>query len=178
MTNSVRPTNVAAARPLSKQNLYGAGRVLSVMDLTKEYPRSAKDKFLGLVSLKRAIDKAKAHNEGHLGEYDYDCPHDKPLFEFLGTNGDEFAAKVKELGTDEKIGDWIKTSFLKNKTSDQIERFNNERMHWHPDSHSQEYFDKLRDQVAPGRKDIVTWFDLLDLDEKRAVDKPTQLATA
>src|SRR5579872_2831679 len=63
-----------------------------IMDLRKTVPRSPKDKMLGLVSLKRTIDKAKAHNEGHLGEYDYDCPRDRPLFEFLGTNGDEFAS--------------------------------------------------------------------------------------
>ena len=146
------------------------------MDLTKEAPRSAKDKLLGLVSLKRAIDKGKAHNEGTLGEYDYNCPHDKPLFEFLGTNGKEFAQKVEELKTDDAISSWVKTLLAK-KTPDEIERFNNDRMHWHPDAHSQPYFDKLRDQVAPGRADIVTWFDLLDLDEKRSVDHPTQLAT-
>ena len=70
------------------------------MDLTIEKPRSPKEKLLGLVSLKRVIDKARARNEGHLGEYDYDCPHDKPLFEFLGTNGEEFARKVRELAAD------------------------------------------------------------------------------
>lgn len=146
------------------------------MDLTKEAPRSPKDKLLGLVSLKRSIDKAKAHNEGTLGEYDYDCPHDKPLFEFLGTNGEEFAQKVKELKTDDAISGWVKTLLAK-KTPADIERFNNDRMHWHPDAHSQPYFDKLRDEVAPGRKDVVTWFDVLDLDEKRPVTNPTQLAT-
>lgn len=149
------------------------------MDLTKTAPRSAKDKFLGLVSLKRVIDKAKAHNEGTLGEYDYNCPHDKPLFEFLGTNGEEFASKVKELGTDNAIGEWVQSEFLSKKTPEEVARFNNDRMHWHPEpgSKSEEYFNNLREQIAPGRKDIVTWFDLLDLDEKRPVDQPTQLAS-
>jgi hypothetical protein len=147
------------------------------MDLTIEKPRSPKDKLLGLVSLKRVIDKARAHNEGHLGEYDYDCPHDRPLFEFLGTNGGEFARKVKELATDEAIADWVQREFLSKKTPAEIERFNSDRLHWHPDpgSHSFEYFEKLRDQVAPGRKDIVTWFDVLDLDEGRQVPQPTSL---
>jgi len=147
------------------------------MDLTIEKPRSAKDKLLGLVSLKRVIDKARAHNEGHLGEYDYDCPHDRPLFEFLGTNGEEFARKVKELATDEAIADWVQREFLSKKTPAEIERFNSDRLHWHPDpgSHSFEYFEKLRDQVAPGRRDIVTWFDVLDLDEGRPVPQPTSL---
>jgi hypothetical protein len=147
------------------------------MDLTIEKPRSPKDKLLGLVSLKRVIDKARAHNEGHLGEYDYDCPHDRPLFEFLGTNGEEFARKVKELATDEAIADWVQREFLSKKTPTEIERFNSDRLHWHPDpgSHSFEYFEKLRDQVAPGRRDIVTWFDVLDLDEGRPVPQPTSV---
>ncbi len=147
------------------------------MDLTTTLPRSAKDKLAGLVSLKRTIDKAKAHNEGHLGEYDYDCPHDKPLFEFLGTNGDEFARKVKELGTDEAIASWVQSDLLANKTPADIEAFNAERMRWHPEpgSHSAEYFSDAREKVAPGRKDIVTWFDLLDLDEGRPVPQPTRL---
>jgi hypothetical protein len=147
------------------------------MDLTIEKPRSAKDKLLGLVSLKRVIDKARAHNEGHLGEYDYDCPHDRPLFEFLGTNGEEFARNVKELATDEAIADWVQREFLSKKTAAEIERFNGDRLHWHPDpgTHSFEYFEKLRDQVAPGRRDIVTWFDVLDLDEGRPVPQPTSL---
>jgi len=49
------------------------------MDLTKTAPRSAKDKLAGIVSLKRTIDKSKANDEGHLGDYHYDCPHDKRL---------------------------------------------------------------------------------------------------
>lgn len=146
------------------------------MDLTKTYPRSPKDKMLGLVSLKRTSDKAKAHNEGHLGEYDYDCPHDKPLFEFLGTNGEEFARKVNELDTDEKIGEWVK-QLLKNKTPEDIERFNESRFQWHPEpgSHSYEYFMNQRNKLAPDRDDITTWFDLLDLDEKRPVPRAAAL---
>jgi Domain of unknown function (DUF5069) len=147
------------------------------MDLTVDKPRSAKDKLLGLVSLKRVIDKAKAHNEGKLGEYDYDCPHDRPLFEFLGTNGEEFARKVTELKTDDAIADWVQGQFLSKKTPEEIERFNHDRMRWHPEpgSHSYEYFENLREQLAPGRRDIVTWFDVLDLDEGRPVPVPTRL---
>ena len=142
------------------------------MDLRTSAPRSAKDKLVGLVSLKRAIDKAKAHNEGHLGEYDYDCPHDRPLFEFLGTNGDEFADHVKTLDTDEAIAAWVKT-LLASKSQADIDAFNDARMKWAPDDHSIGYFNDLRDKVAPGRKDVVTWFDLLDLDEGRPVPEAT-----
>jgi hypothetical protein len=147
------------------------------MNLTIEKPRSPKDKLVGLLSLKRVIDKAKAYNEGQLGEYDYDCPHDKPVFEFLGTNGEEFARKVKELGTDDAIAAWVQTQFLSKKTPAEIEKYNAERMRWHPEAGSPgaQYFEGLREQVAPGRKDVVTWFDLLDLDEGRPVPTATSL---
>jgi hypothetical protein len=147
------------------------------MDLTIEKPRSAKDTLAGLVSLKRVIDKAKASNAGHLGDYDYDCPHDKPLFEFLGTTGPEFASKVDDLQTDGAIADWVQAEFLSRKAAEEIDRFNHDRTRWHPEpgSHAAEYFEQLRDQVAPGRSDIVTWFDVLDLDEGRPVPVATRL---
>jgi len=147
------------------------------MDLTVSVPRSAKDKLAGLVSLKRVIDKAKASNDGHLGEYDYDCPHDKPLFAFLGTDGPTFARKVKELDTDAAIAKWVQDDFLSKKSQAEIDAFDAERMRWHPDpgSPAEKYFVGLRDKVAPGRKDIVTWFDLLDLDEGRPVPQATAL---
>ena len=147
------------------------------MDLTKGVPRSTKQKMLGVVSLARTIDKARAYNDGKLGEYDYDCPHDKPLFEFLGTDGTTFAAKVKGLQTDENIQAWLKSEFMSKKTEADIQRFNDDRMQWHPEpgSHSEEYYLDLRSKVAPGRDDIVTWFDLLDLDEKRPVQVATKI---
>ena len=147
------------------------------MNLTQQYPRSPKDKLLGLVSFKRVIDKAKAHNDGTLGDYHYDCPHDKPFFEFLGIDAKTFAHKVGELKTDDAIAAWIQKEYLSKKTPDQIERFNAERLQWHPDpgSDSENYFKDLRNQVAPNRPEIVTWFDLLDLDEKRPVEQPTRL---
>lgn len=148
------------------------------MDLSQSAPRSAKQKLAGLVSLARTIDKAKAHNEDHLGEYDYDCPHDRPLFEFLGTDGDTFAAKVEELGSDDAIVDWLRRDTdLGRKSQADIEAFNADRMRWHPDpgSHSEDYFNNLRRTVAPSRPEIVTWFDLLDLDEGRPVPEATAL---
>jgi hypothetical protein len=147
------------------------------MDLTKTAPRSAKDKLAGLVSLKRSIDKAKAFNEGHLGEYDYDCPHDKPLFAFLGVDAETFAKKVGELQSDDAIVAWLQsTGTLSKKTPAEIDAFNAERTRWRPDpgSHGEEYFLHLRNQIAPDRTDVVTWFDILDLDEKRPVPVATK----
>jgi Domain of unknown function (DUF5069) len=145
------------------------------MDLTKTVPRSPNDKLAGIVSLKRTIDKSKANDEGHLGEYHFDCPHDKPLFEFLNTNAAEFGAKVRELKTDDAIATWVLQNGLRDKSSDEIEAFNVARRRWHPDpgTDSEKYFKETLAKAAPDRKDIETWFDLLDLDEGR----PVPLAT-
>ena len=139
------------------------------MDLSKNYPRSPNETMLGLVSLARVIDKAQASNEGTLGDYDFDCPHDKPLLAFLGVDGPTFAKKVGELKTDSAIQDWIKrdTAYSKKSQAD-IEAFNAERRAWAPtDAEHQKFFDGLREKMAPGRTDIKTWFALLDADEKR-----------
>jgi hypothetical protein len=147
------------------------------MDLTKNVPRSPKDTMLGLVSLARTIDKARAFNAGQLGEYDYDCEQDLPLFEFLGTNGEEFARKVAELETDFNLAVWLREK-LKDKTPADVRGFNDERLQWHaaPGEPGYERFLKRRDQVAPGRHDVVTYFDLMDLDEKRKLPRATELA--
>ncbi len=142
------------------------------MDLTKNYPRSPKEKMNGIVSLARMTDKARAYNEGTLGEYDYDCPHDKPVLDFLGVDAATFAKKAGELD-DAVLERWIEDEFMSRKTPAQIAAFNFERHDWRPGpGPGEEYFKELREHIAPGRDDIVTWFDLLDLDEKRPVPSP------
>lgn len=138
------------------------------MDLTKQFPRSPYDELAGIVSLPRMIDKTQANAEGTLGEYDVDCPHDKPVLEFLGIDFAAFAAKLKELGYDTgKVGAWAKPLVDKHSPAE-ISAFNESRRNWKPDDHSQPYFDQMKASVAPNRPDVTTWFKLLDVDEKRA----------
>jgi hypothetical protein len=142
------------------------------MDLTKNYPRSAKDEMAGIVSLGRMTDKARAFNEGKLGEYDFDCPHDKPVLAFLGIDAKTFASKVAT-SDDAALERWAHDELLAGKSAAQIAAFNEERLSWRPapGSPSVGYFNDLRSKVAPDRPEIVTWFDLLDLDEHRPVAK-------
>ena len=60
------------------------------MDLTKEYPRSVKDKFAGVVMLGRTTDKGRAFAAGTAGEYHYNCPMDKAVFGFLGIDHEAY----------------------------------------------------------------------------------------
>ena len=138
------------------------------MDLTKEFPRSPNDMLAGIVSLPRMIDKTQADVEGALGEYDVDCPHDKPVLAFLGVDYPTFKAKVTELKFDTKaVEAWAKPRVDKHSPAE-VAAFNDSRRAWAPDDHAQPYFDKLKAEVAPTRPDVKTWFKLLDLDEKRA----------
>lgn len=138
------------------------------MDLTKTYPRSVREKYLGMVQVGRTIDKGKAELAGTLGEYRYDCPMDKHLFEFLEIDGRQLLDAIKK-------GDQATDAFLRpaieKKSPAEIEKFNREWLEYGPapGSDSEKYFLDLRSQVAPNRTDVTAWADLLDLDEKRPV---------
>ena len=139
------------------------------MDLTKNVPRSPNEMMAGIVSLPRMIDKTHADADGTLGEYDVDCPHDRPVLELLGLDFGTFASKLKALNFDEaSIESWAR-GLLQKHSPEAIAAFNEARRNWKPDAHSQPYFDKLHAAVAPNRPDVTTWFALLDLDEGRVV---------
>ena len=138
------------------------------MDLTKTYPRSVHEKWLGIVQLGRALDKAKAQAFGNPGEYNYDCPMDKAVFDFLGMDSEEFLDVVKNAKSDAEIESYAK-QFVDKKSPEEIASWNREWVSQRGDS--KEYFIDLRNQVAPDRTDVTSWADLLDLDEKRPVPK-------
>ena len=83
------------------------------MDLSRAYPRSPKVKMAGLVQLARMIDKAKAYKEKQIADYDYPCPLDKIILNFLRVDSEVFATKAMESG-DEEIRTWAEVT-MKNK---------------------------------------------------------------
>lgn len=140
------------------------------MDLTTSYPRSVREKHLGLVQVARTIDKGKASLAGKLGEYRYDCPMDQHLFEFLSISGNDLLEAIKK--GDAAADSYLKTAIGKKNSAD-LEKFNHEWLEYGPapGSDGEKYFLELRGQVAPDRTDVTAWADLLDLDEKRPVPR-------
>ncbi len=138
------------------------------MDLTREYPRSVRERMLGLVQLPRTIDKAKAVVRGNVGEYNYDCPMDQGLFAFLGITGEELLDVIRTSKSDREIEERL-APIVRKRSAAEIERWNRDWLSHRPEGRSLEAFLTLRSQVAPGREDVMTWPDLLDLDEKRDV---------
>lgn len=143
------------------------------MDLVQGYPRSVYEKFAGVVMLARTIDKGRATAAGTNGEYHYNCPMDKSVFEFLGLEADAFLEKIKA-HNDADLETYVRDTAVSKKTATEIEAFNADFVTHGPSAESQGYFNELRDKVAPGRHDITTWAQVLDADEGRPV--PQQAA--
>jgi len=139
-----------------------------MMDLTKTAPRSVNETMLGVVQLARATDKAKALTHGNIGEYHYDCPMDQGLFEYLHMDPKAFLNVVKEAKSDSEIEAYAQT-FVTKKDPRSIEAFNKKWLSTVPTGESLKHFEELRSKVAPSRTDVVSWPDLLDLDEGRPV---------
>ncbi len=120
------------------------------MNLTLEYPRSAKEKMAGLVSLGRMLDKARAAAEGSLGDYHYDCPHDKPVLAFLGVDAPTFKDKAAT-SSDREIEAWVRDNYLTAKSPAEISAFNEERESWRaePGTESAAFFEELRRPSRP-----------------------------
>jgi hypothetical protein len=89
-------------------------------DLTKEPPRSPRNRLGGYALMARMIDKGRAELDGKVGEYHYACPLDQMLFDFKGVQ----AVEVKELlgsgATDEQVVAWF-SSHGATKTRQEIE---------------------------------------------------------
>jgi hypothetical protein len=138
------------------------------MDLTRQYPRSVHDKVHGLVQIGRTTDKAKATAHGNIGEYHYNCGMDQSVFTFLGIDSDQLLDVVKKARGDAEIDAYVK-KLIDKKSPQEIEVWNREYVTRKPEGESLKAFLGLRDEIAPDRKDVTSWPDLLDLDEKRPV---------
>jgi len=141
------------------------------MDLTKSYPRSVRDRFAGIVQIGRTTDKARAYKAGTVGEYHYNCGMDKAVFAFLGIDDHEAYANRAVSMDDTSLERWLADTYVSKKSKAEIDRWNREWLEHGPEagSEGEKYFVELRDQIAPGRRDVRSWPDLLDLDEHRDV---------
>jgi hypothetical protein len=88
-------------------------------DLTKEAPRSPREKVGGYILLGRAIDKGRAALEGKVGEYHFDCPLDNMLFGFKEVKGEEVKKLLTSGASDQEIASWLDSHGAK-KTPEEI----------------------------------------------------------
>lgn len=135
----------------------------------KSYPRSPYEKLGGYVHLPRLIDKAKLHRQGLLNGYNYKTVgFDKHLLAFLKLDGDAFEEAAHRLEDDAAILNWIRQHGVRH-PEEAIEEWNQAMISRHPDTAAKKarFLHFLKEAGGEGRKDIKTYFDLIEFDEDR-----------
>lgn len=79
----------------------------NVKDLSTEAPRSPHLRLGGYSILARMIDKCRAVLNGTQGEYHFNCPLDKMLFEFKQVEADDVNALIESGADDEAVVRWF-----------------------------------------------------------------------
>ena len=139
---------------------------LNTPDLTVHPPRSPRVRLGGYVILPRIIDKGRATSTGKTGEYKFGCPLDQQFLQFVGIDTDTLCGQIVAGKSDNEILEWISANAVHVQSAEVIaqwSRLQEERVPADPDS--RDFFNTCHRECAPGREDIRTWFDLLDLDD-------------
>ena len=136
------------------------------MNLTERPPRSPRVRLGGFVILPRMLDKARATIAGTNGEYHYNCPLDQHFLSFAGIDPEALLAEIRTGKGDGEILEWIReNSFAKPSELLILDwsRWQESRV---PASvENRDYLHEAQKKIAPGRDDVATWFDLLDIDD-------------
>lgn len=118
--------------------------------------------------LPRLIDKARATLTGAAGGYVCTCPIDVRLFGFLDIDPADFLDAAMKLPDDGAMLQWVKVR-MTDRSPASIEGFNDMLAAFAPSTDaSRTKFAETIERLAPGRTDVTTWFQLLDLEEGRA----------
>ena len=136
------------------------------MDLRRQPPRRPSNlSIAGIVGVARMTDKARASNHGTLGEYLYgeDSGSDRGVLEFLGIEAAEFA-EATEKYDDVALSTWVLER--SRKTESEIATFNEAELTKEPqDEEAKARLARRLEQYAPGRTDIKTVFQSIELDD-------------
>ncbi len=137
--------------------------------MQKLRPRSPYERLGGYVHLPRLIDKAKLHRKGLLDGYNYKTVgFDKHLLAFLKLDPDSFEEAAHRLDDDAAILAWVQKNGAGH-TSESIEHWNEMMISRRPDTAAKKarFLHFLKEAGGAGRKDIRTYFDLIEFDEGR-----------
>ena len=135
-------------------------------DLTKQSPRSARVRLGGFVILPRMLDKGRAELAGKNGEYHFNCPLDQHFLKFAGIEAAPLLEEMKAGKGDGEILDWIHEHSTTRLAAHDIIAWSSYHEGRGPSELGQrEYFHDIHTQVAPHRKDVSTWFEILDVDD-------------
>lgn len=81
--------------------------MIKAKDLTKEPPRSPRERVGPYILLPRMADKGRAELNGTQGEYHFNCPLDQMLFSFKKVDAEEVREQLKMGLQDEQLAEWF-----------------------------------------------------------------------
>ena len=135
-------------------------------DLTQRPPRSPRSRIGGFVILPRMLDKGRATIAGTPGEYLYACPLDQRFLDFAGVDPDALKEQLTEGKGDGEILAWVIETSKTKPNEIAIAAWSHFcELRVPADIETRGYFNEMQSKIAPKREDIVTWFDMLDLDD-------------
>ncbi|MEO6871244.1 MAG: DUF5069 domain-containing protein [Chthoniobacterales bacterium] len=140
---------------------------LSAPDLTQRPPRSPRCRLGGYVLLPRMLDKGRAQIAGRNGDYNYNCPLDQHLVNFLGFDAGALREQLAAGKNDGEILEWLKANAKHKRTPWEIEQWSEFQERRGPDSDAETLgiFAEKMAALSKTREDVRTWADLLDLDD-------------
>jgi hypothetical protein len=135
-------------------------------DLTQHPPRSPRQRLGGFATLPRLLDKGRATIAGKNGEYHYACPLDQRFLDFTGVDPEALKEQLAAAKGDGEILQWILANSTRKPNPVEIAAWSAMAEQRAPsDVESRQFFNEQHQKHAPHREDIVTWFDLLELDD-------------
>jgi len=135
-------------------------------DLNKQPPRSPRVRLGGYAILPRMLDKGRATLAGTNGEYNYACPLDQRFLEFTGIDPEALKKELAKGKSDGEVLEWITAHSKTRPGPHEIAAWSALQDQRAPaDPGSRAYFNEVHSKIAPKREDIVSWFDLLDVDD-------------
>ena len=139
---------------------------MNTPDLTQRPPRSPRVRLGGFVILPRMFDKGRATIAGRNGEYHFACPLDQHFLSFTGLKPDDVKEQLASGKNDFQMLEWIEQNAPCKHTPWEIQAWSAYHEQRVPgDVEARAFFNDAHKQAADYRTDIVTWFDLLDLDD-------------
>ena len=140
---------------------------ISAPDLTQRPPRSVRCRLGGYALLPRMLDKGRATIAGTNGEYNYNCPLDQHLVNFLGFDAETLREQLATGKGDGEILEWIGANAQHKRTPWEIEQWSEFQQRRGPDSDAETLgmFAERVGALSKTREDVKTWGDMLDLDD-------------
>ena len=135
-------------------------------DLTQRAPRSPRVRLGGFVILPRMLDKGRAKIMGKAGEFNFNCPLDQHFVKFAGIDVLQVKKQLARGKGDGEILDWIQVHAKKKRSAIEIAAWSAAQEQRGPtDLETRKFFNEYQAKLAPKRKDVSAWFDLLDIDD-------------